>query len=66
MDKYNEFLARVDALGDNPTQAQADQLESWMIDNNPRTRWADAAVDAMHVGDLYTNMRMRMAACGVW
>jgi hypothetical protein len=66
MKQIQKFMLMVEALGDNPTQEQAERLESWMIDNIPRAQWADAAINAIHIGDIYTNMRERMAECGVY
>jgi hypothetical protein len=66
MKQFEKFMMMVEALGDKPTQEQVDRLESWMIDNLPRTQWADAAINAIHIGDIYTNMRERMSECGVY
>ena len=66
MNQIQKFMLMVEALGDNPTQEQAERVESWMIDNIPRTQWVDAAINAIHIGDIYTNMRERMAECGVY
>ena len=66
MKQLEKFMMMVDALGDNPTQEQAERLESWMIHNIPRTQWADTAINAIHIGDIYTNMRERMSECGVY
>jgi hypothetical protein len=66
MNQFQKFLMMVEALGDNASQEQAERLESWVIDNLPRTQWADAAINAISIGDFYTNMRERMAECGVY
>jgi hypothetical protein len=66
MKQMQKFMLMVEALGDSPTQEQAERLESWVIDNIPRSQWADAAINAIHIGDIYTNMRERMAECGVY
>lgn len=66
MNQFEKFMLMVEALGDNPTQEQAGRLESWVINNLPRTQWADAEINAIHIGDIYTNMRERMTECGVY
>jgi hypothetical protein len=66
MKPLDKFLMMVEALGDSPTQEQAERLESWAIHNLPRNQWADAAINAIHIGDFYTNMRERMSECGVY
>ena len=66
MTQFKKFMLMVEAIGENATQEQADRLESWIIDNLPRTQWADAAINAISIGDIYTNMRERMAECGVY
>jgi hypothetical protein len=66
MKQLDKFMMMVEALGVIPTQEQSDRLESWMIHNIPRTQWADAAINAIHIGDIYTNMRERMSECGVY
>lgn len=64
MTQFQKFLLMVEAIGDYATQEQAERLECWVVDNLTRDEWASAAINAISVGDFYTNMRMRMAECG--
>lgn len=64
MTQFQKFLLMVEAIGDNATQEQAERLECWVVNNLARDEWASAAINAVSVGDFYTNMRMRMAECG--
>lgn len=66
MNRFEKFLLMVEALGDKATDEQGDRLLSWVIQNLPRSQWGDAAVNAIGVGDFYTDMRERMGECGVY
>lgn len=65
MDKHNEFLAMVDALGDDATARQGQRLVGWIVRNLPRDQWGGAAACAISVPGVYTAIRERMAECGV-
>ena len=66
MTQLQKFLLMVDAIGDNATQEQVERLLSWTVHNLPRSQWGIAASCAVSVGDFYTDMRERMAECGVY
>jgi len=66
MTQFQKFLLMVEAIGDNATQEQADRLLSWVVHNLPRSQWGDAAVNAIGIGGIYTDLRERMAECGVY
>lgn len=53
-------------LGDNPTEEQQNNLSSWIIENVPKAYWHIAQNMCSDCGDLYTEMSMRRAECGLW
>lgn len=66
--EFEEFLARVDALGEKPSEEQVEALVSWVVDNLDQDEWdaaANAALMSGMEGDFYTEMRMRMGECGI-
>ena len=57
---------RCEALGLEPTPEQEEALEQWVLDNVDKDFWYEAALISLHhTKDLYTNLRMRMAECGI-
>lgn len=65
MNWRTELDARVDAIGDEPTELQKQKLQSWIIDNVPIGAW-DFAAELTGVSDLYTDFRMRQAEMGMY
>lgn len=63
MSKFNEFLAMVDALGDDATERQKQRLVEWIVHNLPRHEWEHAASVCCLPG-VYTIIRQRMAEWG--
>jgi hypothetical protein len=66
MTQLQKFLLMLDAIGDNATQEQVDRLLSWTVHNLPKDQWGIAAGCAVSVGEFYTDIRERMAECGVY
>lgn len=64
MDWGDSLLVRVDALGDNPTEAQADALVSWIIQEVPMDYWRWAAEEAIGIPGVYTEISMRLGEMG--
>ena len=63
--EFEEFLARADALGENPTKEQVEALLSWAIEHLDQREWASAQFHAHNVGDFYYLMSERMGECGI-
>lgn len=53
---------RIDAIGSNPTDAQMERLESWVINNVPQAFWGRIAFQLP--GGLATDISMRAGECG--
>lgn len=66
--EFDNFIERLDALGENPTEEQVEALVSWVVDNLDQDEWAAAANASLMSGmegDFYTEMRMRTGECGI-
>jgi len=52
--------ARIDAIGENASDEQADALVSWIVEHVPRDYWESAALSAIDVPGVYTEISMRL------
>lgn len=55
---------KIDALGDNPTDAQSESLMPWVLDNVPEARW-DSIWHLIPSG-CATELSMRSAENQTW
>lgn len=61
---FERLIARIDALGDSPTESQATALVSWIVENLPVTMWEEAAIEAIHIDGVYSELSMRQGEMG--
>lgn len=66
MDYMTELslAARIDALGESATPAQAEALISWVVENVAPCEWMSVAESAILVPGVYTELSMRCGECG--
>lgn len=61
-----KLRALINAAGDNATEEQSDEIVSFITANYPKQDWAWASMQAINVGDVYTDISERMGECGMY
>ena len=61
---FDLLVSRIDAIGAEATQAQAQALVEWIISNVPQEYWMSAATEACHIPCVYTDISMRCGEIG--
>ena len=56
----------VDMLGDEANEEQAQNLLGFILREVPQAQWGHAKEIVINIRDLYTQMSMRQAECGVY
>ena len=62
MEEWELMLkARIEALGEDATESQANALVSWIINEVPMNYWNWAGEQAIGIKGVYTEIRMRLS-----
>lgn len=68
IDIFQKLEARIDALGSEPTEAQLDALESWVVENIGPAYWGEVSARLLAsegACSIYTDIQMRRGEMGL-
>jgi hypothetical protein len=64
-DPIHQTRLYADMLGDDANEIQTANVISFIVNEVPPAQWQYAAEICMNIGDVYTQISMRRAECGI-
>lgn len=62
----NKLSALIEAAGVNATNEQSDEIVSFITNHYPKDEWEWAAQLAIDIGEVYSDITMRLGECGMY
>ncbi|MFT5852280.1 MAG: hypothetical protein ACI87J_002256 [Colwellia sp.] len=56
----------INAAGANATEEQSDEVVNFITANYQKEDWAWASMQAINVGNVYTDISERLGECGIY